>query len=75
MPPVLGNLIAIAAVAALVFVCARYQWKELKQGGCSGCSGCGGCSGGCGRCGGGCAGCGYRGNIPHGNVFPFNRKS
>ncbi|MBQ9329531.1 MAG: hypothetical protein IJ221_00865 [Oscillibacter sp.] len=47
MPPILGYAIVIAAIAALVYACARYLWNDLKKGGCAGCA----------NCGGGCAGC------------------
>ena len=54
MPPILGNLIVTLAVAALVFVCARYLYRDAKRGG--GCAGCGGsCSGSCGSCAAPCA--------------------
>ena len=52
MPPVLGNLIAAAAVALLVFVCVRTLWKSHKSGG--GCASCGS-AGSCAHCNGGCA--------------------
>lgn len=55
MPSVLGNLIVISAVAALVFVCARYQWKLQKQGGCGG---------SCAQCGGSCGVYAKRGGCP-----------
>ncbi|MBQ9492716.1 MAG: FeoB-associated Cys-rich membrane protein [Oscillibacter sp.] len=48
MSPILGNAIALLAVALLVTVCARYLWKDAKRGGCAGCAGCG--NGHCARC-------------------------
>ncbi|MCR5294574.1 MAG: FeoB-associated Cys-rich membrane protein [Lachnospiraceae bacterium] len=39
MSPVLGNIIAAGLVLALVFLCARFLWKDAKSGGCAGCSG------------------------------------
>ena len=57
MPPVLGNAVALLAVAALVFVCARYLWLDHQRGG--GCASCGGAcahGGGCASCHGGCGG-------------------
>lgn len=64
MPPVLGNAIAILAVAALVSVCVRYLWMDHKRGG--GCASCGS-NGGCASCG-GCAhgGAGCAGSVPEG---------
>ena len=49
MNPVAGNLIAIAAVIALVAVSLRQIIKDTKGGGCAG------CSGGCASCGGSCS--------------------
>ena len=51
MPPVLGNLIALAGVGALVFLSVRTLWKSRKSGG--GCASCGS-AGSCAHCG-GCA--------------------
>ncbi len=47
MPAVLGNIIAAAAVAALVFVSVRSLRRSHKEGGCCGCAG---CSGHCASC-------------------------
>ena len=45
MPPILGNIIALLAVALLVYVSARNLWGGHKSGGCSG--NCASCGGGC----------------------------
>ena len=55
MPPVLGNLIVLAAVALLVWACVRYLAEDARRGGCGGCVGCAGCGGGSGCAH--CAGC------------------
>jgi hypothetical protein len=49
MPPILGNLIVIAALILVVALAARSLWKSHQSGGhCGGdCSRCGGCGGGC----------------------------
>lgn len=52
MPPILGNIIALLAVALLVYACARNLWGGHKSGGCSG--NCASCSGGC-SCGSSCS--------------------
>ncbi|MBQ9521634.1 MAG: FeoB-associated Cys-rich membrane protein [Oscillospiraceae bacterium] len=51
MSPILGNAIALLAVALLVAVCVRNLWRDARRGGCGGC---GGCSGQCSHCA-GCA--------------------
>lgn len=48
MSPILGNAIALLAVAALVVACARFLWKDAQRGGCGGCAGCG--RGDCTQC-------------------------
>ncbi len=49
MPAVLGNLIVLAALAAVVGLAVRSLWKSRRAGGhCNGdCASCGGCHGGC----------------------------
>lgn len=51
MPPILGNIIALALVALLVYICARNLWGPHRAGGCTG--SCSSCSRGC-SCGGSC---------------------
>ncbi|MBO5621001.1 MAG: FeoB-associated Cys-rich membrane protein [Butyrivibrio sp.] len=52
MPPVIGNLIAIAIVIAILYICGKNVVNmikgELTGKGCSGCSG--SCSGSCSGC-------------------------
>lgn len=52
MPPVIGNLIAIAIVILILYVCGKnvviMLKGELTGKGCSGCSG--SCSGSCSGC-------------------------
>ena len=46
MPPILMNLIVLAALALAVGLAIRSIWKSHKSGGCScggNCSSCGGC--------------------------------
>lgn len=47
MPPILGNLIVLLALAIVVALAARSLWRSHKQGvHCNGdCAGCGGCHG------------------------------
>ncbi|MGI5989134.1 MAG: FeoB-associated Cys-rich membrane protein [Lachnospiraceae bacterium] len=45
MPAVLGNIIALALVALLIFVCARYLITHRHEG----------CTGDCGSCGAACS--------------------
>ena len=46
------NLIAFAAIAAIVGLAARYVYKEKKRGArCVGCPSGGNCSGNCSSCG------------------------
>lgn len=48
MSPILGNAIALLAVALLAAGCVRNLWRDAKRGGCGGCSGqcshCAGCA-------------------------------
>ena len=44
IPPVIGNLIVIAALVAVVALAVRSLWKDQKKGGH--------CGGDCGQCGG-----------------------
>ena len=46
MPPMIGNLIALAVILLIVFFAGRAMWKKHKNGGGCGC-GCSGCSCGC----------------------------
>ena len=64
MPPVLGNLIVLAAVALLVRACVRYLVKDARQGGCGGCAGCGG-GGACAHCAGCHAACAVSSSQPY----------
>lgn len=45
MPPILGNIIVIALLAAAVALAVRSLWKSHRNGGsCTGdCASCGGC--------------------------------
>ena len=46
MSPIVGNAIALLAVALLAAGCVRKLWKDAKRGGCGGnCSHCAGCPG------------------------------
>ncbi|MCH3986573.1 MAG: FeoB-associated Cys-rich membrane protein [Lachnospiraceae bacterium] len=45
MPSVLGNIIALALVALLIFICVRYLVTHRHEG----------CTGECGSCGGSCS--------------------
>ena len=42
MPAILGNILVIAALAAIVILAVRSLWKSRKYGG--------GCNGDCGNC-------------------------
>lgn len=48
MPPIVGNIIVIAVLAAVVALAIRSLWKSHRNGGgCSGdCASCGRCHGG-----------------------------
>ncbi len=49
MPPIVGNIIAVAIIAVVVALAVRSLWRSHKKGG-----GCGGDCGSCGNCGGSC---------------------
>lgn len=50
MPPILGNIIVIAVLAAVIGLAVRSLWRSRKTGGCSGdCASCGGCHSGKGK--------------------------
>ncbi len=48
MPPIVGNIIAVALIVLVVGLAVRSLWRSHKKGG--GCS----CGGDCGSCGGSC---------------------